>query len=174
MAEAQVNGALRRYLEKYRDAGPPYPTSRDLYAELRAVTPDSLHPLLSDLFEHVTLWDVKTKRASVDSTGVGSYVVSIDVVAKKVRADSTGKEVEVPMDDLVDIGVFAKTDDGALGKPLYVKPHRIRSGAQTIRVTVPRAPGRAGIDPYHKLFDRERDDNLEDVKTTAVRTAGQP
>ena len=28
--------------------GPPYPTSRDLYAELRAVTPDSLKPLLAD------------------------------------------------------------------------------------------------------------------------------
>ncbi len=37
-AEA-VNGALRRFLEKYRGSGPPYPTSLDLYAELRAVTP---------------------------------------------------------------------------------------------------------------------------------------
>ncbi|HEX6094761.1 MAG TPA: hypothetical protein VF432_00450 [Thermoanaerobaculia bacterium] len=35
--------------------GPPYPTSLDLYAELRAVTPPSLHSLLTDLFETMTL-----------------------------------------------------------------------------------------------------------------------
>ena len=46
IGEERVNTALRRYLEKHRDAGPPYPTSRDLYAELRAVTPDSLQSLL--------------------------------------------------------------------------------------------------------------------------------
>ncbi|MPY90990.1 MAG: hypothetical protein GEU99_24145 [Luteitalea sp.] len=55
IGEEAVNTALRSYLEKYRDAGPPYPTSLDLYAELRAVTPDSLRSLLVDLFETVTL-----------------------------------------------------------------------------------------------------------------------
>src|SRR3990172_4233949 len=66
IGEERVNEALRRYFEKYRDAGPPYPTSRDLYAELRAVTPDSLQYVLTDLFETVTLWDVRTERAIVE------------------------------------------------------------------------------------------------------------
>ena len=55
-----VNGALRRFREKYSGAEAPPATSRALYAELQAVTPDSLRPLLSDLFEHITLWDVRT------------------------------------------------------------------------------------------------------------------
>lgn len=159
-----VNTALRRYLEKHRDGKPPFPTSLDLYAELRTVTPDSLQYLLTDLFEAITLWNVETRRAVVEPTGSGEYQVTIDVVATKVRADSAGRETEVPMDDLVEIGVFAAGGDKGLGEPLYLKRHRIQSGKQTISVIVPRQPARAGIDPWRKLIDRERDNNIVDVQ----------
>lgn len=42
--------------------------------------------------------------------------------------------------------------------------HRIRSGKQTITVTVPRKPTSAGIDPYHLLIELETADNDKDVK----------
>jgi hypothetical protein len=176
IGEAAVNAALRRYLERYRDAGPPYPTSLDLYAELRAATPDSLHTLLEDWFETVTLWDVRTERAVVEPTGTGEYVVTLEVVARKVRADGVGNGTEVPMDDLVEIGVFVggppiNTDLNLafddIGEPLYLQRHRIRSGRRTIRITVPREPVRAGIDPYRKLIDRRGGDNV-----VAVQAAG--
>jgi aminopeptidase N len=174
IGEERVNAALRRYLEKYRDSGPPYPTSLDLYAELRAATPDSLQYLLKDLFETVTLWGVRAERASVEPTGTGEYRVTLDVVAKKVRADSVGKETEVPMNDLVEVGIFAPGEgEGAkLGEPLYLKRHRIRSGEQTITVIVPREPARAGIDPYHELIDRKGDDNVVEVKAAVAGTVG--
>jgi hypothetical protein len=63
LGEAAVNGALRRFRERYAGPAAPPPTSRALYAELGASTPDSLKPLLSDLFEHITLWDVSTDSA---------------------------------------------------------------------------------------------------------------
>jgi ABC-type transport system involved in multi-copper enzyme maturation permease subunit len=154
-----VNTALQRYLRKYRDAGPPYPTSRDLYAELQAVTPDSVKPLLRDLFETITLWNVRAESARAEPVG-GAYRVTLDVVAAKVHADSVGAETPVPMDDLVEIGVFADADGAAPGEPLYLQPHRIHAGRQTIVVTVPLAPARAGIDPYHRLIDREPGDNV--------------
>jgi hypothetical protein len=160
----RVNGALRRYAEKYRNSGPPYPTSYDLYAELRAVTPDSLHTMLSDLFETVTLWDVRARGASVRRLPSGDYEVTLDVTGKKVRADSAGNESEVPMNDLVEIGVFGRGKNGRLGEPLYLQAQRIRSGTQTITMTVPSEPSRAGIDPYNKLFDRQRDDNVVAIK----------
>lgn len=160
-----VNAALSRYLQKYRDAGPPYPTSLDLYAELRAVTPDSLQPMLKDLFETVTLWDVRTERAVVTPTPTGELVVTLDIVAKKMRADSVGHESEVPMNDLVEIGIFARGKGDALGVPLYLERQRVRSGKQTIRITVSREPARAGIDPYHELIDRQRGDNVVEVQT---------
>jgi hypothetical protein len=50
-----------------------------------------------------------------------------------------------------------------LGKPLYVQKHRVRSGRQTITVTVPEKPARGGIDPYN-LLDWEEGDNIERVE----------
>ncbi len=159
IGEDAVNAALRRYFETYRDDVALYPTSLDLYAELRAVTPDSLQSLLTDWFETITLWDLRTDRATLESTGSGEFVVTMEVVARKVRADSVGNETEVAMDDLLEIGIYAAGERPGSAEPLYLKRHRIRSGAQTIRITVPREPARAVIDPLRKLIERQRDDN---------------
>ena len=166
LGDEVVNGVLRRFIEKHGGGGAPYPTTVDLLADLRAVTPDSVKYLLTDLFETITLWDVETRRAIVARTDRGQYEVTLDVTAKKVRADSVGRETEIPMDDLVELGVFAAGQGGSLGEPLYLMRHRIRSGEQTIRITVPREPARAGIDPWRKLIDRDREDNLVGVKAT--------
>ena len=92
-------------------------------------------------------------------SGTGGYRVTLDVVAKKVRADSVGVETEVPMNEMVEVGVFG----AAPGDPLYLRQGLIRSGRQTITVTVPRAPER--IDPFAKLIQRKRDDNVVSVVT---------
>ena len=164
IGEEAVNTALRRLLEKYRDSGPPYPIARDLVRELRAVTPEPLQSLITDLFETVTLWDVKTERAAVQRTSDGQYEVTLDVVAKKMRADSVGHETETPMDDVVEIGVFGPATGDSRDVPISLQRHRIHSGTQTIRITVSKEPARAGIDPRHTLIDRERADNVVDVK----------
>ena len=54
--------------------------------------------------------------------------------------------------------VVGPARDGTPGETLYLKQHRIRSGKQTIVLTVPRLPTRAGVDPYRKLIERERDE----------------
>ncbi len=158
-AEA-VNGALRRFLEKYRGSGPPYATSLDLYAELRAVTPPSLYPLLTDLFETITLWDVKTQSAAARRLADGKYEVTLEVMAQKLRADGIGVETATPMNDFVEVGVFASEKNDAI----YLVRHRIRSGKQILRFIVPQQPSRAGIDPYGKLIERERGDNVVEVE----------
>lgn len=156
-----LNGALRRFLEKYSGSGPPYPTSLDLYAELRAATPPSLYPLLTDLFETMTLWDVKTQSATTRRLPDGKYEVTLEVIAQKLRADKIGVETPTPMDDLVEVGVFAEGKDD----PVYLVRHRIHTGKQTIRITVPQEPSRAGVDPNRKLIERERGDNVVEVET---------
>jgi hypothetical protein len=164
IGEEAVNGALRRYFARFSSGEPPYPTSLDLYAELRAVTPDSLQPMLADLFETVTLWDVETESATVERAPGGDYVVTLEVVGRKVRADEQGAETETPMDDWVQIGVFEEGAHDDETTQLYLVRHRIHSGRQTIRVTVPREPVRAGVDPYRRLLERDREDNVVDVQ----------
>jgi ABC-2 type transport system permease protein len=165
IGEERVNGALRRVLERHRSGEPPNPTARDLYRELQAATPDSLHSLLADLFEENTLWSLRTTEARAEPTGGGAWRVTLRVEARKLRADGAGGEGDVPMDDRVEIGVFARAEGEGPGEPLYLRTHRIRSGAQTITVGVPRQPAWAGIDPNHRLIDRQIHDNVGAVVT---------
>jgi ABC-2 type transport system permease protein len=158
-AEA-LNAALKRFLEKYRRHGPPYATSLDLYAELRAATPPELHSLLTDLFETITLWDLESKTATARRLPDGSYEVTLNVHAQKLRADGVGRETPTPMNDLVEVAVFAAGKD----TPIYQARHRIRTGQQTLKILVPSEPSHAGLDPLGKLIERERGDNAVEVE----------
>jgi aminopeptidase N len=160
IGEARVNAALKNFLDEWKYRGPPYPTSRDLLMHLRAATPDSLGYLIDDLFQRVTLYDNAAERATSRRLPDGRYQVDLRVRARKVRADSLGTETEVPLDDRIEIGVFGADRE----VPLYLAKHRIRAGVQTVRVIVKEMPERAGIDPLHKLIDREKDDNVREVE----------
>lgn len=166
MGKERVNAAYRRMIEKYGSGQAPLPTSLDLYRELKAVTPDTLQTLLHDLFAANTSWSLKTKRATARQAADSAWQVTLELEVRKVVVDRAGTETEVPMDEWVEVGVFAPTREQAadFGETLYLQKHRIRSGPQTITVTVPRKPSDAGIDPYHLLFDLERFDNVERVK----------
>ena len=156
IGEERINTALRRLFEQHRYGGPPYATTRELYAELQAVTPAPLRSLLQDLFEKITLWDLQAKQPLAEPLPGGAWRVTFTVAAEKFEADSIGRERPVPMNDLVDVAVFAgPAGDSDPGQPLYLQKHRIRSGEQTITVTVPHAPARVAIDPYRKLIERE-------------------
>jgi ABC-2 type transport system permease protein len=169
LGEAELNRALRSYLEEVKFQQPPYTSSLELYAHLQAATPDSLRSMLADLFEHITLWDNRTKQATATPLGDGRYEVVLEVEARKVRADSLGNESDVGMDEWVEVGVFAAAPRGSRGNepPLYLQRHRIVSGSQEVRVVVEGEPARAGIDPRHLLIDRVTRDNV-----VAVRRAG--
>jgi ABC-2 type transport system permease protein len=130
-----VNRALRNLLSKFPAGRTPYPTSLDFYNELRATTPPPMHGLLKDLFEEVTFWELSAKRIDVKPDGNGAHRITLHVDARKMKGDATGTERPVPMNDPVEILVH-----DANGKPLHRATYRIRSGAQTIELTVPRPP----------------------------------
>jgi ABC-2 type transport system permease protein len=171
LGEQKLNAAVRGFLDATKFKGPPYPTSLQLVDSLRAATPDSLAYLIGDLFENITLYELKTDSVVVANAPGGKFAVDLYVNAKKLRADSLGKETEQPINDWVDIGVFAKAPakrdpriDDKVGVPLYLQKHRIRSGAQKVSVLVDAKPYRAGIDPLHKLIDRITTDNTVGVR----------
>ncbi|AHM58684.1 putative membrane protein [Flammeovirgaceae bacterium 311] len=153
----QVNSALRRLLEKHQPKEAPLATTLDLYAELHAVTPDSLQYLLHDLYKVNTYWELETTQARAEQTTSGSWQVTLEVQAQKEVVDEAGVEQEVPMDDWVEIGIFESVRGAT--EPLYLQQHRIRTGEQTITVTIPRKPSSAGIDPNYLLTDQQRDNN---------------
>ncbi|HMI42926.1 MAG TPA: hypothetical protein VK516_04845, partial [Gemmatimonadaceae bacterium] len=163
----RVNGVLRGLIARNDSAGALPVTTLDLYRGLKAVTPDSLQYLLHDLLEVNTFWEFKTNRVrAVESKG-RAWEVTMDVRARKIVYDSAGVKTELPIDEWIPIGVFGEAPEGHddFSAPLYVGMHRIRSGEQTITVTVPRKPVRAGIDPFHLLDweQPEADDNIARV-----------
>ncbi|HEV2802799.1 MAG TPA: hypothetical protein VGW12_20170 [Pyrinomonadaceae bacterium] len=161
----QVNQALRNVLEKHRPGTFPLSTSLDLYRELQAVTPPEYQYLLHDLFEANTFWELDTKLATAEKTEAGTWLVTLEVEAGKVAVDAEGNETVVPMNDWIEVGVFAPAGaDEKIGKPLYLEKHRILSGRQTITVTVPSEPANAGIDPNYLLIDVNVNDNIRKIK----------
>jgi ABC-type transport system involved in multi-copper enzyme maturation permease subunit len=160
----QVNSALRRLLERHGSGTAPLATTLDLYRELEAVLPQSLHYLLADLFEANTFWELATQRVTAKQTEAGTWQVMLDVKARKVVVDTAGVETEVPMDDLIEVGVFPAAKAAGPGDPLYLQLHRMRSGEHRITVMVASKPARAGIDPRNLLIEVEGDDNLKEIR----------
>ncbi|HEV2148550.1 MAG TPA: M1 family aminopeptidase [Longimicrobiaceae bacterium] len=170
IGEDRLNAAISKFLEAKRFQEPPYTNSLEFYAYLREATPDSLHYVLTDLFETITMYGNRARSASSRRLPDGRYEVVLEVEGAKVRADSLGNESPVRMNDLVDIGVFAAAPKGKskeAGPALYMRKHRVASGPQRIRVVVDREPAAAGIDPHHKLLDKHADDNTVAVKAAA-------
>ncbi|SFQ80850.1 ABC transporter permease/M1 family aminopeptidase [Hymenobacter arizonensis] len=167
VGEENVNRALRALLRRFKGGEPPYATSLDFYAEVRAVTPDSLHYLLRDLLATNTYWELQTKQARVAPTADGAWLVTLEVLARKVRVDPAGTETEVPMNDFVEIGVFGKASTKGLTS-LVLQKRRIHSGKNQLVVRVTQEPEQAGIDPRHLLNDTEPANNSRRITHSPV------
>jgi hypothetical protein len=160
-----VNDALRELSEKYSSGNPPFATSLDLYRELKAVTPDTLHYLLHDLFEKNIYWQLKTEQASAKQIDSTTWEVALILKAQKVTVDSTGAEIPLPMNDWIEIGIYGPRQEGEKsGKELHMQKHRIKRGQQTITVRVHEKPDFAGIDPNYLLIDLDLENNSKKVK----------
>ncbi len=167
IGEDKLNLALHNFLMQYRYANAtdsqsgPYPDTRQFVQALREQTPPELQYYITDAFESIVLYDNKTVTATVTPTADKKYKVTLNVQAKKFKADGLGTETPMPLNDYVDIGVFSGKKDHE--QPLYLKKEKITQEKQTFEVVVDQMPTRAGIDPYNKLIDRIPDDNMIDV-----------
>jgi ABC-2 type transport system permease protein len=167
VGEDKVNRALARFLKEHAFKPAPYPSSLDFLRVLREEAGPEHDALITDLFERITLVDVKTTAARAEKRADGRYDVTLEVEARKLYADGKGKETEAPLDEPFDLGVFTaepgKKDFKAESILLFER-RPIRTGKQSITVTVDRLPKFAGVDPYNKRIDRNSDDNVRRVE----------
>ena len=161
----KTNLALRNLLEKHNSKAADLPTSLDLYRELQAVTPDSLKYLTHDLFEVNMHWDLKTEEVTASKEIAGNWQVTLEVQAGKMRIDSSGIETKIPINDWIQVGIFAPAGQAEVrGESLYMQMHYINSPEETIKVNLPKKPGQAGIDPNYLLNDWKMHDNIKEIK----------
>jgi hypothetical protein len=82
----------------------------------------------------------------------------------KFKADAYDSEAEVPVNDWIDIGAFAKPEKARkYGRTLYRDRVHVTPTRSTYTFTTPELPDRAGADPFLLLIDRNPDDNAKHV-----------
>ncbi|HEY6619665.1 MAG TPA: M1 family aminopeptidase, partial [Steroidobacteraceae bacterium] len=168
LGEETVNRALRHLLRDYSFKGPPYPRSRELVDYLREEAGPERQQLITDLFQKITLYDLKVAGVPHSSRRTdGRWDVTFDVEARKLYSDGKGVETEAPLDESIDIGVFTLPPDNidfSSANVLSMQRQRVQSGRHTITVVVDKEPKFVGIDPYNKYIDRKPDDNVQKVE----------
>lgn len=168
-----VDRALRQLLGEFAFKPAPYPNSRDFLRVMRAAAGPSHDALITDLFERITLFDLKTESAKTQRLADGRWQTTLEIRARKLYVDGRGKETTAPIDGRFEVGLFTVEP----GKPgftrdsvLVVERRALHDGVQKIVVLSSKQPKVAGVDPYNKWIDRDTDDNLltvEEVKAGA-------
>jgi hypothetical protein len=161
IGEDKLNAALGSFLQQNRYSKTTYPDTRGFVAALRDATPPDLQYLITDMFESITLYDNRAVSATWQETPDHKYKVVLTVRSRKLKANGDGVETEVPLHDLIEVGVFSGKKDHE--QPIHVEKQWITKNDSTIEFIVDQKPTRAGIDPYNKLIDRNPEDNMIDV-----------
>jgi aminopeptidase N len=165
IGEDSLNLALRRFAEKTAYQEAPYTTTLVFLDELERVTPDSLSYLLDDFFRTITLYSNRTTDVTYRELNNGTYEVTLQVESEKFRADSTGLETPIPINDYIEIGVYREAeDDEKFGTPIHTEWKRITQKENTFTIIVDEEPYEAGIDPRYLLVDRVPGDNVKRVE----------
>jgi aminopeptidase N len=166
LGEDAVDRALSRFVAKWRFQGPPYLRSTDLIDEFRkeAKTPEQ-QQLITDLFEKITLYDLKVKNAVTKRDATG-WTTTLTVGADKVYASGKGVEKKTRLAEPIEVGLF--TARPGLGKfsqqnVIMMGQRPLRSGDQQIVLHSSTKPSFAGVDPYNFYIDRNSDDNVKEV-----------
>ncbi len=165
ISEDSVNVALKRFIRDWRSISglkksqtDQYPTTTDLLGYFKVVTPDSLQYTITDLFESVTLYDIRMREATFEMEDPQKYTLHMNVEALKYHIDTKGTEQSVDIQDWIDIGVY-----GEEGTLIYLQKHKIDNTQTHISITLDQKPSKAGIDPRHRLIERDTDDNISEV-----------
>jgi aminopeptidase N len=166
LGEDAVDRALARFDAAWRFKGPPYLRSLDLIAEFRkeAKTPEQ-QQLITDLFEKITLYDLKVTDAKTKKDATG-WTTTLTVKADKFYASGKGIETKAKLAEPIEIGLFTARPglgDFSAKNVIVIGRQPIHSRTQQLVIHTGKKPTFAGVDPYNFYIDRNSDDNVKEV-----------
>jgi hypothetical protein len=167
IGEENINKALKKFVTDYAFQEAPFVTSLEFIEYIKEVTPDSLQYVIHDMFETITLYENKISDVDYEKLDNGKYKVNFSVECQKFRADSLGREEEIPINDYIDIAIFSKEANDSTKKEteIFLQKFKIEENKRDFEFVIDHKPNKVGIDPYFKLIDRHRDDN---TKSTTI------
>lgn len=164
LGEDGVNRALRNMLARYKWKGAPYPRTLELIAAFRAEAKTAEdQALITDLFERVTLYDLKVDAPSAARRADGKWDVTVPVAAKKFYVTGEGAETETPLAERIEVGLFTAEPGADVFRQsdvIMMERQPIRSGSQVLKFITEKKPAFAGVDPYNFYIDRNSADNV--------------
>jgi aminopeptidase N len=165
IGEEALNRALSRYLADKAFQTAPFTTSRELLTYLRAEAGAEHEQLISDLFERIVFYDNRVDDVQVEALPGDRYALTLTLNAAKFSADGIGRETPMPINDWIEVGVFARAPGASEREEtvLSLERHRITQGQTELRIEVEEKPFEVGFDPYNKLIDRVSADNRKRV-----------
>jgi ABC-2 type transport system permease protein len=165
ISEDSVNIALQRFLRDWnsytglkKQHTDRYPTTNDLLGYFREVTPDSMQYIIRDLFTSVILYDNKLRHADYEKVAEKQYAVTVTLDMKKIQVDSLGNSAPTAMDDWIELGVYARDEQGKENL-VGLKKMKINVGQVTLKLSVPQKPAKIVLDPNLLLMDKNMTDN---------------
>ena len=167
LGEAAVNRALARFVAKFRFKGAPYLRSIDLIAEFRkeARTPEQ-QQLITDLFERITLYDLKVTNAETSKEGDGwttTLTLSPANITPAAKASRTPGPTRRADRSRAIHGAPGHRGVLDQGRDRHGPPNCYATGPSSDQLHSKRKPDFAGVDPYNFYVDRNSDDNVRVV-----------
>lgn len=150
IGKEKFQGVLRNFLNDYAYKAAPYPTTVDLVARIKAVTPDSLQYFVEDALEKIVFYEIEIKSAEYTRNPDFTYTVEAVVNVRKCEVNEWGEEVEVPCDDDVEI-----CEKNAGGQVLYSKKMKLKAGENRLILTTDRKPSTLTVDPNYLIMTKE-------------------
>lgn len=162
LGEHKLNQRLKDFLAQFKYQSSPYPTTLDLISYLKQDTSEGDQEFISNLFEHITLYDLKISDIEQKELDDGTFEVTLTIDAHLRRADGQGEETDVEFNDNIDIGLFSADPEELSGDNavVYLQKHLLKTGENVIVISTDKQVSYAGVDPFVKLVDRDSADNI--------------
>ncbi len=158
-----VNRSLARLLELRAYSDAPYTISTDFITILREEAGSEYDDLITDFFERITLYDLGIDHAGYTRLDDGRYRISLELAAAMYQVDVNGEMDQGPVAIPVEIGLFGADPATSSFSPddvIVLEKRQLYEAGGQIELIVDKLPTHAGIDPYHKLIDRNAEDNV--------------
>jgi hypothetical protein len=165
MGEAALNRALRRLIEEHGGDSARPATTLDLQSALHDESSPDEHALIDEWLGSVTLYDLRVESASAEQQSDGKYRVTVAIRGRKTLEPGGGvKPSEAPLDELIDVAVYAEHPSVPGAQPIRAGKYRLRTGDTRIVIAdVDGKPAFVSVDPFERRIEVERADNVREV-----------
>ncbi|HEX7178001.1 MAG TPA: hypothetical protein VF240_22265, partial [Pyrinomonadaceae bacterium] len=111
--------------------------------------------------------DLRIEAASAQALPDDRYRVTATVLGRKTFDPAGGvKTTEVPLDEMIDVAVYASHPLSTNAAPLYAGKHRLRTGQTEVTFEVPGPAGFISLDPFERRIEAERADNIRELQVS--------